>query len=124
MDLFLWNVRNFRCVDFTENSILYGFVVVLEEYWENFLVFFVPSHVFHEEISWAHVLRAFESNILEVADCFITMSLEDHSTLNEQDDVIEEIPNISVRRVDAHDNSFIMFFSEFFECADHNECSE
>jgi len=52
------------------------------------------------------------------------MSLEDHSTLNEQDDVIEEIPNISVRRVDAHDNSFIMFFSEFFECADHNECSE
>jgi len=124
VDLFLWNFGRFKDVYFTDNFIFYCFVVVFVKNREDFLVFFIPSHVFHEEISRTHVLRTLESNVFEVTYCFIAMPLEDHSSLHQQNYIVEEIPNVSIRWVDTHDHSFIVLLSEILECTDNNESSE
>lgn len=72
-------------------------LVVLKENREIHFVLFIPSHVFHEEISRTHMFRTLKSNVFEVTYCFIAMPLEDHSSLHQQNYIIEEIPNVCVR---------------------------
>lgn len=52
------------------------------------------------------------------------MTLEDNVPLYEKNNVIEEIPDIGVGRVDWHNNSLVVGFRKGLEGGNAGECSE
>lgn len=64
------------------------------------MVLFVARHVVHEVISWTEGGRTLKSDGSEVINCLHAMTLEDNVPLYEKNNVIEEIPDIGVGRVD------------------------